>query len=311
MIDFTKWRVQDMRAELIRLTGDDITTVEAIKGKEALAERILEVRQKLGLDRIDYNINEVELENNSMIIETEVNDEEEVSAPEMGSPLWQEYVLSHLTDDEIVIKDSKKFPKSMGLRRVAQILCGPIVNCGPSQVFPMGNATTIVYSVTFLWKQGLNIPQYMTEDDIVKLNLPTRTFSDVSDCSEKNTPAPYCYHHAATACTKAAGRVFKIALGLNCHTAEEMALVVEEEKMTEASMSNMDNEGISSNQKITIEKLASRNGIDVSKALELHAWNPDVNALSRVEAASFITILNRYQTSADGSMEIPDSIKSV
>jgi hypothetical protein len=322
-IDFTKWSVAEMREELVRLTGDDIAAVEAIKGKSILAERIIEARQQLGLDRDEpvARFGEAEVERKSMLVpsrsrkvdtDEEQSDEQPVKEPAMGSPEWQDFVLSHLTNDEFSTKGDKKFPRANGLRRVVQLLCGPIVECGPSQIiYPSPTTCAVVYNVNIMWTRGLNVPQWLGEDEIEKLNIPVRKFSDVADCSRDNTPHPYNLHAPATASTKAAGRVFKNILQLTCHTAEEMSLAVEEEvKVTEMSVANSDNEPAVTVQKITINNLASRLGIDVEKALQFHSLKSNVNLLSRTEAAAFIVILNKYQTDTEGSMAIPDFIKS-
>lgn len=91
-----------------------------------------------------------------------------------------------------------------------------------------------------------------------------------------------------------------------------LALDTPEEKTVEMSILNMENDSISKVQRITIDKLSDRLGIDVSKALEFHSLNPDINKLTRVEASSFIVILNKYQTDVtDASMQIPDIIKVI
>jgi hypothetical protein len=93
-----------------------------------------------------------------------------------------------------------------------------------------------------------------------------------------------------------------------------MSLALESQpefKTVEMSVSNMENEKISGVQRRTIDTLADRLDINVAKTLEFHSLNTDINALTRVEASSFIVILNKYQTDvADASMQIPDIIKN-
>lgn len=315
-IDYTKWDVGAIRAELVKLTGANIQDVEAIKGKANLVERLIEARQSLGLDDAGLSVNfgEVEMETKPLIrTYGDESEEEEVPAPTMGSPEWEEFVLAHLSDKEVTVKDGKRFPKAHGLRRVAEILCGPIVGSGPIREYISNGYATIVYEVKIQWTKGLNLPDRMSEHELMNLNIPIRTFTEVADCTISNTPSPYNLHAPATASSKAQGRVFKSILQLSCHTAEEMGLALEtEEKTVEMSISNMENDGLSKVQRIMIDKLSDRLDIDVSKALEFHSLNPDINKLTRVEASSFIVILNKYQTDVtDASMQIPDIIKVV
>ena len=315
-VDYTKWDVGAIRAELVKFTGCNIAEIEAIKGKSNLVERLIEAKIASG-DKGEVNFNEVEMETRP-IMRTYADDdsqpeEEIVTAPSMGSPAWEEFVLSHLTDKEITTKGDKKYPKAVGLRRVCEILCGPIIKSGPIREYISQGSATIVYEVVIQWTKGIQLPGYMSEQELINLNIPVRTFTEVSDCTLLNTPDPYNKHAPSTASTKAMGRVFKSVLQLSCHTAEEMSLSLEpEDKAVEMNISNMENEGVSKVQRITIDKLSDRLGIDVEKALEFHSLNPDVNKLTRVEASSFIVMLNKYQTDVtDASMQIPDIIKVV
>lgn len=326
-IDFTKMKVADMRAELVRLTGINIEEAEAITGKSMLAERIIEARVRLGLDNdASVSFENAEMENTPLIKARVVSEDDEdyeepveeaVPVPSIGSPLWQDYVLSHLNDDEFQTKDGKKFPKAAGLRRVVQILCGDIVGSGPVREYIGSDSATVVYEVVIEWRKGLALPQYMSEHEIMNLKLPVRKFTEVADCTPENTPAPYNKHASATASTKAAGRVFKSILQLTCHTAEEMNLATAEAQSTddvksvEVSVGDMDADPISKVQKTIIAQLGDRLNIDIVKALDFHGFNTDVSTLTRNEAKAFIVILNRYQTDVtDASMEIPDLIKS-
>ena len=71
-------------------------------------------------------------------------------APDYLSPEWDAYVMSQFEPNELI----DGYPNVAGLRRVAELLLGPILESGPSQVFPVvGNGAgraTVVYAVTFL-----------------------------------------------------------------------------------------------------------------------------------------------------------------
>lgn len=309
MVDFTKMSVAEIREKLIN-AGCPADEATSIKGRAALVERLMEIQgnvnQSADFGNVTYD-EEVTVEKN----ETKVN------VPKMGSPGWQDYVLQHLTQDEYSEKDGRKFPRACGLRRVTQLICGPIISSGPQQVWPPSGSNhnaTVVYHASILWTQGMNIPEWMSESDIADFKLQTRTFTEVADCSLDNTPAPYNLHPCATAASKAEGRVFKKVLQLSVTTAEEMSSVGEvredkEEKVAPSlDSTNFDNESASTNQVTMIGHLCSRLGIDVDKALSFHGL-PSTNALSRSQASQMVILLNKYQTGTEASLEIPDIIK--
>lgn len=126
----------------------------------------------------------------------------DVDAPQMTDPEWNEYVMSMFTDKEMYNGN----PLVNGLRRVAEVVLGPIVYSGPTQVFPPqrddhhGRAT-VVFSVEF--QNGMR-------------------FSEVADCWEGNTDDMFCAYAIATASTRAEGRALRKALRIKAVAAEEM-----------------------------------------------------------------------------------------
>ena len=72
------------------------------------------------------------------------------NAPSITDPEWNEYVMSMFTSKELYDGN----PLVNGLRRVAELVIGPIVYSGPTQVFPPqrddhhGRAT-VVFTVEF------------------------------------------------------------------------------------------------------------------------------------------------------------------
>lgn len=325
MIDFTKWSVEEMRAELVKLTGMSPESALSVKGKSNLAEAIIIARKNAGLDLDDDKVGRfdaVELESNSLITtkDTDVvstdsdKEEQKVVQPKMGSPAWQEFVLGHLLPDEFQEKNGKKFPKAAGLRRIAQILCGPIMSSGPINVFTShgpDDTVSVVYEVQIYWTRDIGtINQWMSEKEIMSLNLPIRKFSEVADCNKTNTPPPYNAHPSATASSKAEGRTFKKLLMLNIHTAEEMGDLTDEPRVSEVSTMNSENESISPQQSVMIQKKSEQLNIDVEKFLQYHKFKSDLSALTRSEGAAAIVLLNKYQTETGASLDIPSYIKS-
>ena len=309
-VDFTKWSVQQMRDELSRLSGASAEEVNQIKGKALLAEKIFEFRPK---DDESVDFSNVTYDDDDDGENTPASNEEVVNSPKIGSPGWQSYVLEHLMPDEWSEKNGKKFPKAAGLRRITAIICGPIVNSGPIQVWPpsgTNKSATVLYGISIMWTQGMRVPEWISEQDASSMSLPIRTFSEVADCSPENTPEPYCLHPSATAASKAEGRTFKKILQLNITTAEEMSVDEPERFALPMNAMSFDSDKISANQMTMISTLCSRLEIDVEKALIENGLPSSLQALSRLQASQMVVSLNRYQTNTEVSLDIPDIIKS-
>jgi hypothetical protein len=143
----------------------------------------------------------VELETPSNT-DTSVTDVIASDAPAMTDPKWNDYVMSMFTEKEMYNGN----PLVNGLRRVAEVVLGPIVYSGPTQVFPPqrddhhGRAT-VVFTVEF--QNGMR-------------------FSEVADCWEGNTDDMFCAYAIATASTRAEGRALRKALRIKAVAAEEM-----------------------------------------------------------------------------------------
>ena len=134
--------------------------------------------------------------------DTSVTDVIASDAPSMTDPKWNDYVMSMFTEKEMYNGN----PLVNGLRRVAEVVLGPIVYSGPTQVFPPqrddhhGRAT-VVFTVEF--QNGMR-------------------FSEVADCWEGNTDDMFCAYAIATASTRAEGRALRKALRIKAVAAEEM-----------------------------------------------------------------------------------------
>lgn len=132
------------------------------------------------------------------------------SMPSRIDPKWSDYVLSQLAEDE----KQGDYPKTDGLRRLVNLLIGPIirtdvevVNC-PSygQANHNDNTSTI--------KVSLQIHDKELNRDIV--------YSSCADASTIGMEAPYSYYLSAIAETRAEGRAYRKVLGLkNIITADE------------------------------------------------------------------------------------------
>lgn len=124
------------------------------------------------------------------------------NAPSMLSPEWHDYAMGLFHESEIL----DGHPLVAGLRRVAEVVLGPIVFSGPTQVFPVqredhhGRAT-VVFTVEFA--NGMR-------------------YSEVADSWEGNTDDMFCAFAVAIASTRAEARTLRKALKMKGVAAEEL-----------------------------------------------------------------------------------------
>lgn len=229
----------------------------------------------------------------SEAIDTSVKDKIVADTPVRSSPEWNDYVMSLFEDDELF--DGR--PTCNGLRRVAELVIGPVVASRPSQVFPPSNGdeigrATVVWEVIF--ENG-------------------QLFSDVADCWEGNTDDTFCVFNTATAATRAEGRALRKALGIKTVAAEEMtskntAGVVKEL----SSKRNSSTEGeYDDSQRMTdpqanfIDVKAKQLDINVAEFFKI-VFKLNVNRkIDKRQASAAIERLNEYQ--GDNSL-IPEEI---
>lgn len=123
-------------------------------------------------------------------------------APSMLSSEWHDYAMGLFDSSEMV----DGHPLVSGLRRVAELVLGPIVFSGPTQVFPVqrddhhGRAT-VVFSVEFA--NGMR-------------------YAEVADSWEGNTDDMFCAYAVAIASTRAEARALRKALKIKGVAAEEL-----------------------------------------------------------------------------------------
>lgn len=133
-------------------------------------------------------------------------------------PNWQEYFVSLLRDDE----KRDGYPTCAGIRRVCEDVYGKIGTCD-SELLSFVNGIAVV-------KVTIVCNEYMPADDDGIIHLGREIVqSAIADCSEANTPAPFCNHPTSTAETKAEGRALRKLLCLNFYTAEEMTTATPQE----------------------------------------------------------------------------------
>ena len=231
-----------------------------------------------------------ELFEEEVAVETVADTEEEL-APEIGSLEWNDYVMSHFQKNELIDGN----PICAGLRRVAELLLGDVVESGPTEVFPATDnngpgRATVVYQVVFNW---MNSGMF-------------KTYREVADVWHGNTDDLFCAHPVATASTRAEGRALRKALKIRCLAAEELAKknIVEIVQQTVAVVSN--DTSISQQQIQFIDTKCKQLDIGVTNFINMGDKSySSINDVDKNCAKLMIKHLNGYQ---NGETDIPESI---
>jgi len=252
---------------------------------EEAANDIIEEEQK----------EEAVVEKEVVIKEQNLTDEEE--RPSMFSDDWTAYVMGHFKPNEMIDGN----PICAGLRRVAELLLGDIIESGPEQIFPATDnngpgRATVLFKVVFDW---MNEGKH-------------RVYKEVADVWHGNTDDLFCAHPVATASTRAEGRALRKALKLRCLAAEELAkkniveIVQQAVKQAPTSGEYEADKSISSQQIQFIDNRCNQLDIDVAKFINIgENTYGGIGEVTKDNAKKMIKVLNTYQ---NGS-EIPDKVK--
>jgi len=234
-------------------------------------------------------------------LETELFDFEEVTdsdviatpkdpdVPEYGTKEWNDYVMSHFRKDELIDGN----PICAGLRRVAAILLGDVVESGPDQIFPATDPNgpgraTVVYAVAINWMNSGQV----------------RVFKEVADVWHGNTDDLFCAHPVATASTRAEGRALRKALGVRCLAAEELArkdivsIVKQSVQKDNPTDGEWDEDALISSSQINFIDNKCRQ-LDVNVMAFVNMGELDYEKIDDVEkkkASAMLGVLNKYQT---------------
>tara|TARA_R100001163_G_C5060178_1_gene196946 strand:- start:1651 stop:2418 length:768 start_codon:yes stop_codon:yes gene_type:complete len=234
-------------------------------------------------------------------LETELFDFEEVTdgdviatpkdpdMPEYGTKEWNDHVMSHFRKDELIDGN----PICAGLRRVAAILLGDVIESGPDQIFPATDPNgpgraTVVYSVAINWMNSGQV----------------RVFKEVADVWHGNTDDLFCAHPVATASTRAEGRALRKALGVRCLAAEELArkdivsIVKQSVQKDNPTDGEWDEDALISSSQINFVDNKCRQ-LDVNVMAFVNMGELDYEKIDDVEkkkASAMLGVLNKYQT---------------
>jgi len=212
-------------------------------------------------------------------------------APEYGSAEWSDYVMSLFTKEEMFNGN----PLCKGLRRVAQVLLGPIISSKPVAIWPAldqngPGRSTVQWEVVIRFNNDAGY-----EGD-------HRVFGDVAETWHGNTDDIFLAHPTATAATKAEGRALRKALMVNCVAAEELttkdvaAIVKQSVKQDAPTAGEMkDSDVMSKAQQKFLNTKFSQMDINAWKYLKSKKDYSDLTQITKKEASDMIQELNRIQ----------------
>ena len=215
---------------------------------------------------------------------TVVKDKLEIARPDQASPEWNDFVLSLFEADELI----DGMPLAAGLRRVAELLYGPIASSTPVQVFPSNDGShraTVVWRIEFE-RGGI--------------------FGDVADVNQDNTDDMFLPFAVATAATRAEARALRKALRLKKCAAEEItkkdtaALARKPEPTKSSDGEYADAARMTDNQSGFIDAKLTQLNIDGAKFFsELYNINSK-GKITKAQASTAIEKLNLYQQKSGG-----------
>lgn len=203
-------------------------------------------------------------------------------APSMLSKEWHDYAMTLFHESEMV----DGHPLVAGLRRVSEVVLGPIVFSGPTQVFPVqredhhGRAT-VVFTVEFA--NGMR-------------------YAEVADSWEGNTDDTFCAFAVAIASTRAEARALRKALKIRGVAAEELtkkdtAKIVREISSTKSTTDgDFDNDSRMSDAQLNfIDIKCKQLNINGTKLLN-DEFSVNLNKkITKKVASDIIDKLNDYQ----------------
>ena len=216
--------------------------------------------------------------------DTKVKDVIASDAPSMLSPEWHDYAMSLFEEDELM----NGHPLVTGLRRVSELVLGPMTFSGPTWVKPTerddhhGRAT-VIFTVEFA--SGLRC-------------------SEVADSWEGNTDDMFCAFAVAIASTRAEARALRKVLKIKGVAAEELTkkdtakIVRDISKQNNSSAGDYDDSSrMSDAQYNFIDIKCKQLNVNGGKLFK-EVFNVDSNRkISKKVASDIIEVLNNYQKS--------------
>ena len=284
MTNYSNMTVSELR-EILTGHGVPNTVTDILKKKELIKlHKEVTVLDEVNLDE-DFEV--IEEEAFEKTYESNIDPD----APDYNSTEWSDYVMTKFDKSELIDGN----PICAGLRRVAELMLGTIIESGPEQVFPSTDPSkpgraTVLYKVVFDWMNTGYI----------------KTYKEVADVWHGNTDDLFCAHPVATASTRAEGRALRKALKIRALAAEELAKkdIV---GIGQATTADWNPEDTISNQQVTfINNKCKQLDIDVRKFVNMGSTRYEsINDVTRNTAQKMLRQLNDYQQKGS----IPEQIQ--
>lgn len=284
---FHQTSVENLRKMLIDSGKYSLEQAKNIKGKANLVEAVMALNNE-----VNDILNSTEAIS-SLFPEQVEEYEEEMESPNYNSHEWHNHVMSHFQDDELV----NGYPKIDGLRRVAELLLGSIVNTGPVKLESSYNdegrgRAFCIYRVEFNWN---------FDDGQI------RVFSASGGSYEGNTDEAFSIYPECIAETRAEARALRRALKLRIAAADEIKNVFTAKPPSVTTTGEWSaDEKISSTQKSFLEKKCQQLNINVHKFINngKNKYN-NIDEVTKETAQKMIAAINMYQQNIE---KIPKSL---
>lgn len=214
--------------------------------------------------------------------DTSVKDVISQDAPSMLSPEWHDYAMTLFQEDELV----NGHPLVTGLRRVSELVLGPMAFSGPTWVKPTDRddhhgRATVIFTIEFA--SGLKC-------------------SEVADSWEGNTDDMFCAFAVAIASTRAEARALRKVLKIKGVAAEELTkkdtakIVRDLSKQTNSSSGDYNDQGrMSDAQSNFIDIKCKQLDVNGAKLLSDVFNVSHSKKISKKVASDIIDRLNEYQ----------------
>ena len=225
---------------------------------------------------------------------TSVKDVVLEDAPSMLSPEWHDYAMSLFEEDELM----NGHPLVTGLRRVSELVLGPMTFSGPTWVKPTDRddhhgRATVIFTIEFA--NGLKC-------------------SEVADSWEGNTDDMFCAFAVAIASTRAEARALRKVLKIKGVAAEELTkkdtakIVRDISKQNNSSAGEFDDTSrMSDAQYNFIDIKCKQLDINGAKLFKEVFKVEQHRKISKKVASDIIDKLNIYQR---GEENVPDFVRT-
>lgn len=281
--------VKQIKEKLINDFGYEPKQLNNVKKDEL--KQILEAENKI--ETLDVNFGEgedngdFEMVEESVLEETVEEIEAQLETPSMKDPEWSDYVISKFESDEMINGN----PTVDGLRRVTELVLGPIIDCQTEVVqVPTkeneGRATAICTVTVFVGNYEKRV-------------------GGSGDAWHKNTDMPYSKFPVAMAETRAEGRALRRLL--------QLRKVVAAEELSDNLTDEQDyTQKISDNQVNFIEVFCKPEGrgLNINVAKFINSGSKTYSSIRQLDhstASACIQTLSGYQQNIE---TIPDTIKN-